>query len=198
VTTSLGAGFLADRYGGRLFAMTTTTDLPLKNGTWTVDPLHSSVGFVIRHLGISKVRGSFREFDTTLAVDGDAISVTAEVKVASLDTGNSDRDAHVLSADLLDVQKRPTLAFRSTRVERDGDEGTLTGDLTIGDVTRSVTFDVEFGGLGDFPGAPGRRAGFEATGEIRRSDFGIGFGAAEALLGDKIKIQLDVQYTEPV
>ncbi|WP_103561778.1 YceI family protein [Actinomadura rubteroloni] len=177
--------------------MTTTTALPLKNGQWAVDPLHSSVGFVIRHLGISKVRGTFREFATTLTVDGDDIAVTADVEVASLDTGNSDRDAHVLQPDLLDVAKRPTLSFRSTRVERDGDEGTLTGDLTIGDVTRSVTFDVEFGGLGDFPGAPGKHAGFEATGEIKRSDFGIDFGAGEAILGDKIKIQLDVQYTEP-
>ncbi|WP_205625460.1 YceI family protein [Actinomadura atramentaria] len=197
MNTTLDTGSLPRADLGRLNAMNTKTASPLKNGAWTLDPAHSSVGFTVRHLGISKVRGAFRSFDASLTVDGDEIAVTASIETASIDTGNRDRDAHVLSADLLDAVKRPRLEFRSTRVERDGETGTLTGDLTIGDVTRPVTLDVEFGGLVEFPGLPGRHGGFDATGELRRSDFGLSFGAADAILSDRIKLQLDIQFVEP-
>ncbi|MEU5847249.1 YceI family protein [Saccharopolyspora shandongensis] len=177
---------------------TETTALPLKAGRWALDPLHSSVGFAIRHLGVSKVRGRFAEVDAELVVGGtlDGSAINATVAVASIDTGNPDRDAHVLAPDLLDVAKRPTLAFRSTRLSGAGEDWTLEGELTIGEVTRPIAFDVEFGGVQDLPDGS-RHAGFEANGEIRRRDYGINFGPGEALLGDVVKIQLDVQFVEP-
>ncbi|MFD9033484.1 YceI family protein [Streptomyces sp. NPDC059567] len=174
-----------------------TTALPLAPGDWVFDPLHSSVGFTIRHLGISKVRGRFNELTAELLVGDtlDASSITATVALASIDTGNADRDAHVRAADLLDVEKRPTMSFRSTRIAGAGEDWTLEGDLTIGDVTRPTTFDVEFGGVVDVPMDGSRHAGFDATGEFRRSDFGLDF--APGFLGDVIKVSLEVQFVEP-
>ncbi|MCI2421930.1 YceI family protein [Saccharopolyspora sp. K220] len=175
-----------------------TIALPLASGRWALDPFHSSVGFAIRHLGVSKVRGRFAEIDAELLVgqtlDGSVINAT--VATASIDTGNTDRDAHVLSAELLDVERRPTMTFRSTGLRGDGADWSLDGELTIGEVTNPITFEVEFGGIQDFPDGS-RHAGFEATGEIRRGDYGIHFGASNALLGDVVKVQLDVQFVEP-
>jgi len=180
-------------------ASLTAALMPLRAGTWTLDPYHSSVGFTIRHLGISKVRGRFLEFDVELVIGAAPAdcSVTASVALASIDTGNADRDAHVLAPDMLDVERRPTLTFRSTGVELSGEEATLVGDLTIGEVTRPVTLQVEFGGLEPSAVDGKSHAGFEATGEIRRSDFGLRFGPGDAMLGDVVKIQLDVQFVEP-
>ncbi|CAM5307823.1 MULTISPECIES: YceI family protein [Streptomyces] len=175
----------------------TTAPLPLAPGDWELDPLHSAVNFTIRHLGIAKVRGRFAEVKAALHV-GESLAdvrVTAEIALASVDTGNPDRDAHVRASDLLDVEKRPTMTFRSTRVSGAGEDWTMDGELTIGDVTRPVTLAVEFGGVVDVPIDGSRHAGFEATGEIRRSDFGLDF--APGLLGDTVKIQLDMQFVEP-
>ncbi|WP_030564678.1 YceI family protein [Streptomyces aureocirculatus] len=169
--------------------------LPLPAGRWAHDPLHSAVNFTIRHLGISKVRGRFTEFDAELVV-GETLedtAVNATIALASIDTGNTDRDAHVRASDLLDVEHRPTMAFRSRRITGAGEEWTMAGDLTIGDVTRPVTLAVEFGGLGAFGEV--RHAGFEATGEIRRSEYGLTF--APGMLGEVVKIQLDMQFSEP-
>ncbi|MGP2437763.1 YceI family protein [Streptomyces sp. JW3] len=177
---------------------TASTALPIAPGQWTLDPLHSAVNFTIRHLGIAKVRGRFNTFDAGLYVGDRAedVQVSATVDLASIDTGNADRDAHVRAFDLLDVEKRPTMTYRSTRVSGEGADWTMSGELTIGDVTRPVPLAVEFGGLMGMPveGA-GRHAGFEATGEIRRGDFGLGF--APGVLGDVVKIQLDMQFVEP-
>ncbi|WP_329126508.1 YceI family protein [Streptomyces sp. NBC_01465] len=179
-------------------AGTQTSPLPLAAGRWEIDTNHSEVGFTIRHLGISKVRGHFGQVDAELVV-GETIegsSITATVALASIDTGNPQRDEHVRSAELLDVASRPTMTFRSTKASGKGEEWVLEGDLTIGEVTKSVTFEVEFGGAVDF--ADNRKhAGFEAKSEIRRSDFGLNFGAADALLGDVVKIQLDAQFLSP-
>lgn len=175
----------------------TTTTLPLPAGSWEIDPFHSAVNFTIRHLGISKVRGRFTELSAGLVVGESAAtsSVTATIALASIDTGNKDRDAHVKAPDLLDVESRPTMTFRSTRVVGEADEWTMEGELTIGDVTRPITLAVEFGGLQAFPSDPRRHAGFEATGQIKRSDYGLDFGAG--MLGDVVKIQLDMQFLEP-
>jgi polyisoprenoid-binding protein YceI len=179
-------------------AATMPLPLPLPPGRWARDPYHSAVNFTVRHLGISKVRGRFTEFDAELVV-GETLDdsvVTATVVLASIDTGNADRDAHVLSPELLDAESRPTMAFRSTRITGQGEEWVMAGELTIGEVTRPVTFDVEFGGVEEFVADQGRRhAGFEATGEIRRGDFGLDFGAGDAVIGKAIKIQLDMQFT---
>ncbi|MFH0179607.1 YceI family protein [Streptomyces cacaoi] len=175
----------------------TATTLPLSSGDWELDPLHSAVNFTIRHLGIAKVRGRFTKIEAELYVGetADDVRVSAEIALTSIDTGNPDRDAHTRSADLLDVEKRPTMAFRSTRVSGEGEDWTMEGDLTIGDVTRPLTLAVDFGGVVDSPVDQRRHAGFEATGEIRRSDFGLDFGAG--FLGDVVKVQLDMQFVEP-
>ncbi|MEV0445422.1 YceI family protein [Streptomyces spectabilis] len=176
-------------------ATVATAPLPLPAGRWAIDPFHSAVNFTIRHLGISKVRGRFAEFDAELVV-GETLetsSVTSTIQLASIDTGNADRDAHVRASDLLDVERRPTMAFRSTRIHGAGEDWTMEGELTIGEVTRPVSLAVEFGGLGEFGDV--RHAGFEATGEIRRSEYGLSF--APGMLGEVVKIQLDMQFLEP-
>jgi polyisoprenoid-binding protein YceI len=176
--------------------------LPLAPGRWAVDTNHSSIGFSIRHLGVSKVRGRFTRFDAEVVIGEtlDTTTVSATIDVASIDTANADRDAHVLSPDLIDVAKRPTMVFRSTRVAGAGSEYQVDGDLTIGDVTQPVILAVELGGIESFPGGP-RHAGFEATTEIRRKDFGIDIamppGVSAVALGDVVKVVIDLQLLEP-
>jgi polyisoprenoid-binding protein YceI len=179
-----------------------TVSLPLAPGHWAVDTNHSSIGFSIRHLGVSKVRGRFSRFDAEVTIGDtlDTTTVNATVDVASIDTANADRDAHVLSPEIIDVARRPTLVFRSTRVAGAGSEYQVDGDLTIGDVTRPIVLAVELGGIETFPGGP-RHAGFEATTEIRRKDFGIDIamppGVSAVALGDVVKIDIDLQLVEP-
>ena len=176
--------------------------LPLAPGRWALDTNHSAVGFTIRHLGVSKVRGRFQQFDVDVVVGSSLAdtTVTATIDLASIDTGNADRDAHVRSADLLDVDRRPSMAFRSTSITEARGGWSVVGDLTIGEVTRPFELAVELGGIEEFPGSP-RHAGFEATGELRRKDFGIDLalppGVSAVALGDVVKIELDVQLLEP-
>jgi polyisoprenoid-binding protein YceI len=186
-------------------AMTNTPaslSLPLSPGRWAIDTNHSSIGFSIRHLGVSKVRGRFTRFDADIVIGEtlDSTTVRATVDIASIDTANADRDAHVLSPDIIDVAKRPTMVFRSTRVAGAGSEYQVDGDLTIGDVTHPIVLAVELGGVESFPGGP-RHAGFEATTEIRRKDFGIDLalppGITVVALGDVVKVELDLQLLEP-
>ena len=183
-------------------SITHETLLPLSPGQWALDGNHSSVGFTIRHLGVSKVRGRFQDFDVEVVVGPtlDTTSLVATIRTASIDTGNPDRDAHVRSADLLDVAQRPTMVFRSTSIGESRDGWLLDGDLTIGDITRPQRFQLEFGGVEPFPGGA-RHAGFEATGELRRKDFGIDLamppGVSAVALGDVVKIELDIQLIEP-
>ncbi|WP_020129781.1 YceI family protein [Streptomyces sp. 303MFCol5.2] len=176
---------------------TSVSALPLTPGDWELDPLHSAVHFTIRHLGIAKVRGRFLDFEAGLSVGEtlDEVRASAEIALASIDTGNPDRDAHTRSADLLDVEKRPTMTFRSTSVSGADEEWSLDGELTIGDVTRPVRLAVEFGGVVEFPADERKHAGFEATGEIRRSEFGLDFGTG--FLSDVVKVHLDMQFVEP-
>ena len=179
--------------------MTTTSTLPLVAGTWALDPFHSSVGFTIRHLGVSKVRGRFNDF-TVDAVVGDSLettSVSALVQLASVDTGNADRDAHVQAPDMVDVATRPTMAFRSVTIAPDGDDWAIDGEVTIGDVTRPLRLVAELGGVETFADGS-RHAGFEARGEIKRTDFGIAPGVPSAMLSDVVKFELDLQLVEPV
>jgi polyisoprenoid-binding protein YceI len=177
---------------------TTTSAPPLIPGTWALDPNHTSVGFSIRRLGLTKVRGRFRDVSAELVIGPtlDACNVTATVALTSIDTGNVDRDAHLRTADLLDVDARPTMSYRSTSLRGDGSDWTVAGDLTIGDVTGPLTLAVVIGGVEDFFDGT-RHVGFEATGEIRRTDFGLGFGVLGAALGDVVKIELDLEFIEP-
>ena len=180
----------------------TSVSLPLAPGRWAVDTNHSSISFSIRHLGVSKVRGRFTRFEADVVIGEtlDTTTVNATVDVASIDTANADRDAHVLSPDIIDVAMRPTMEFRSTRVLGAGSEYQIDGELTIGEVTRPIVLAVELGGIESFPGGP-RHAGFEATTEIRRKDFGIDIamppGISAVALGDVVKVELDLQLLEP-
>jgi polyisoprenoid-binding protein YceI len=177
---------------------TTTAALPLAPGRWTLDGLHSSVSFAVRHLGLAKVRGRFTDFDATLDVgeSPDDIRIEATIAVASIDTGNSDRDDHVRSPEFLDVDRHPTITFRSTRVSGTGEDWQLEGEATIAGVTRPVTFDVEFGGTGDLMGRV--HAGFGTSGQVSRKDHGIDFGPVyNAALGDVVKFDLDLEFLAP-
>jgi polyisoprenoid-binding protein YceI len=178
------------------FPMTITTAsiTALPTGTWTVDPAHTEVGFTARHLMVTKVRGQFKDVEGTVTVAEpfSASQVQATVKLASVDTGSADRDAHLKGADFFDVENNPEMTFVSTDVSDD----TLKGDLTIKGVTRPVEFDLEFGGVATDPWG-NTKAGFEATTEINRKDFGLEWNVAleggGVLVSEKIKVKLDVQ-----
>ncbi|MDL4818329.1 YceI family protein [Actinomadura opuntiae] len=169
----------------------------LTAGTWTIDPSHSEVTFTIRHL-MTKVRGSFTEFSGAVQIAEDLAgsTATAEIKMASIDTRNADRDAHVRQADVLDVENHPTMTFNTTGVRADGGDYYLDGDLTIRGVTRPVALKVEFNGVAEDPWG-GTRAGFSAETTINRKDWGIEFNVPlkgeGALLGDKVDLQLEIQ-----
>ena len=176
----------------------TTTALPLAPGRWTLDGLHSSVTFAIRHLGLARVRGRFTDVDATLEVgdDTDDVRIEATVALGSIDTGNADRDAHVRSPEFLDAERHPTMTFRSTGISGAGDDWTMDGDLTVGGVTRPVRFAVEFCGSSD---AMGRlSAGFTTSGTVSRREHGIVFGPMyNAALGDAVRFDLDFEFHAP-
>ena len=166
-------------------------------GRWSVDAAHSEIGFIARHLMVTKVRGRFTEFSSDLDVPQDpkATAIEFTVQTSSFTTNNEQRDNHVKSGDFFDVETYPTMTFVSREITDD----TITGDLTIKGNTKSVTFDYDFNGVTDDPWG-GTRAGFEASTEINRRDFGIEFdGKADsgnALVSDKIKINLDLQFVK--
>jgi polyisoprenoid-binding protein YceI len=184
----------------------TTLDLatlPLSQGEWRLDPLHSAVVFSIRHLGLSKVRGRFDRFEASLNV-GAALSdvrVEATVDMASVDTNNDDRDAHLRSTDFFGVEAHPTMHFLSTEVTLSDDGYRIVGELTINGITRPIEMPVEFHGLQDFQGRE-LHAGFSAEGELHRSEFGIDFGILplggdRLALADVVKFELDIQFVAP-
>jgi polyisoprenoid-binding protein YceI len=181
-----------------------TQTLPLAKGTWTLDKNHSGMSFAIKHLGLTNVRGRFDRFDASLTVGDslDDVKVTAEVDLASVNTNQPDRDAHLMGTDFFHADTHPIMTFASTKIREHGsEEFELTGDLTINGVTKPVTFQVEFNGSEMHPGDQKRRAGFTLTGELRRGDFGIDFnmpiGLHKAMLGEKVKIEIDAQFVEP-
>lgn len=175
----------------------TAAELGLTTGTWNIDPAHSEVTFTIRHL-MTKVRGTFTDFSGTIEIAEDvaASTATAEIKVDSIDTRNADRDAHIRSNDILGADEHAVMTFTTTGVRAEGDANYVDGELTVRGVTRPITLEVEFNGIGQDPWG-GTRAGFTATGSISRKDYGIDFnvplGGDKALLGDKVDIQLEVQ-----
>ena len=181
----------------------TATSLPLGPGHWALDSVHSGVHFAVRHLGLTNVRGRFDRFDASLEVGSslDDVKVDAEIDLSSVDTNNADRDAHLRTSDFFDTDRHQVMAFHSTSITGSGDNYELAGDLTIAGVTKPVVLDVEFNGTEVFPGNETTHAGFTATGEIRRSDFGIDFGlvlgADKVMLADKIKIEIDLQFVAP-
>lgn len=166
-------------------------------GTYVLDQAHKRVGFVVRHMMVSKVRGAFDEATATITVGEDPLqsSVTATIQAASITTGQDDRDGHLRSGDFLEVEKYPTLEFRSTGVtSHSGNEFVLSGELTIKDVTRPVDLQVEFEGVGRSPYGQDI-FGFTATTEIDREEFGLTWNVAletgGVLVGKKIKIEIE-------
>jgi polyisoprenoid-binding protein YceI len=167
-------------------------------GRWTIDPSHSEVQFIARHMMISKVRGRFRALAGTILVaeDPEQSSVEATIDAASIDTGDPNRDAHLRAADFLDVERYPTITYRSTAVRPAGNKFAVDGELTVRGVTRPVTLDVEYCGVAKDPwGNP--RAGFVGHTEIDRDDFEITWNqmleGGGFLVGRGVKIELDIE-----
>jgi polyisoprenoid-binding protein YceI len=175
------------------------TPVSLAAGTWQIDPAHSHVEFAVRHLMISTVKGRFGDVSGTLevnAADPTKSVVDVTINVTSIDTREAQRDAHLRSADFFDVERFPTMRFKSTRISGDGDDLNVTGDLTIRDITREVTLEVTSEGQGKDPWG-NERAGYSAKGKINRADFGLTWNqaleAGGVLVGDEIKISIDVE-----
>lgn len=168
--------------------------LGIQAGTWTIDPSHSEVGFVARHL-MSKVRGLFETFEGQI-VTGAEPSATATVDLNSINTRDENRDAHLRSKDFFDVENNGPMTFASTKVEEGGKGLLVTGDLTIKGVTKPVTLDVEYFGTDTDPWG-GTRIGFEGTTQISRKAWGVDFNVpmdgGRLLVGDKIDITVSVQ-----
>jgi polyisoprenoid-binding protein YceI len=167
-------------------------------GTYAIDKAHTTIGFVARHLVVTKVRGQFNEFEGTVVV-GDtpaSSSVNVTIDVASIDTREPQRDAHLKSADFFEHEAHPQITFVSTGIAADGGDWKVTGDLTIRGVTKPVTLDVEFNGATPDPWG-GTRLGFSAEAEINRNDYGVSFNAAletgGLVVGDKVKLEIEAE-----
>jgi len=185
--------------------MTSTTDFDAPttvlddiSGDYTIDPAHTRLGFSARHAMVATVRGSFKEFTGTAHVDtANPADSKVEISIVanSIDTGQQQRDDHLRSGDFFESEQYPDITFTSTDVSRDGDDWTITGDLTIKGVTHSVAVPFEFTGSAQDPFG-NTRIGFEGAATIKRSDWGMSFNAAletgGVLVSDKVKLQFDV------
>jgi polyisoprenoid-binding protein YceI len=178
--------------------MSTTTITAIPTGTWNVDASHSSVDFRVKHLGISTVRGSFREFEGKLDVGDDITTskATGTIKAASIDTGEPKRDEHLRSADFFDADSYPDITFESTSIEViDDEEFHVTGDLTMHGITNPITLHVEVTGTEEDPWG-NTRVGLEVQGELSRGDWGMTFnqalGSGNMMVSDKVRINAEI------
>ncbi|NLA65835.1 MAG: YceI family protein [Leucobacter sp.] len=167
-------------------------------GTWNIDPTHTEVGFSVRHLAISKVKGKFERFGGVITTAENPLesSVNATVEVASINTNQADRDGHLRTGDFFAAEEFPEFTFTSTGIRAEGGDYKIDGDLTLRGVTKQVTFDVEFGGFGQ--DAYGNyKLGLTATTVVKREDYGIQWNApletGGLLLGSDVTLTLDVQ-----
>ena len=172
----------------------------MATSTWVIDPTHSEVQFKVKHLVISTVTGSFKSFEGSVQTEGDSFdgaSIQFTADVNSIDTNMEQRDGHLKSADFFDAENFPTLSFASTSfVQKGDDEFTLTGDLTLRGVTKSISLAVNYGGqMVDFYG--NTKAGFELNGKINRKDFGLNWGAVTeaggVVVSDEVKLHFNIQ-----
>ncbi|MFW6773280.1 YceI family protein [Nocardioides sp. CPCC 205120] len=176
-----------------------TTAVDDITGSYALDVTHTRLGFSVRHAMVTTVRGSFKEFDGTATInttDPAASTVALTIKAASIDTGNADRDGHLQTGDFFEAEKYPNITFVSTKVEReDADTWLVTGDLTIKDVTKSVTVELEQTGSARDPFG-NLRIGFEGGVAINRKDWGLTYNAAletgGVLISEKVKLEFDV------
>jgi polyisoprenoid-binding protein YceI len=171
--------------------------------TWQVDPTHSHAEFAVRHLMISTVKGRFAEVTGTLIGDDsdpESASIVLTIPVAGIDTRETQRDAHLRSADFFEAEKYPAIRFRSTRISNAGNGAfTVTGDLTIRDVTKPITLTVEAGGRGKDPWG-GERIGFSTSTKINRKDFGLHWNqtleTGGVVVGDEVKIAVELELVQ--
>jgi polyisoprenoid-binding protein YceI len=167
-------------------------------GTWDIDPVHSHIGFIARHLMVSKVRGKFTKFEGQIITADDPMqsTATATIDTTSIDTSNQQRDDDVSGENFLDVANHPTMTYRSTGIRRSGDDLIVDGELTIRGITRPVELALEVNGFGPDPFG-GTRAGFSATGEINRTEFGIKANMAipggGVMVSEKIQLTIEVE-----
>lgn|SRR5690606_20803383 len=167
---------------------------------WNLDPTHSEIGFKVRHMMMTNVSGEIEKFDLTVVTQGEDFSTAAvdfSADVATVNTGNADRDGHLKGPDFFDAENHPKLVFKSTRVEKKDDENYIVkGDLTIRGVTKPVTLNVEFGGIGKDPWG-NTKAGITVSGKIIRSEFGLTWNAAletgGVLVSDEVRLFGEVQ-----
>jgi polyisoprenoid-binding protein YceI len=171
----------------------------MTTATWNIDVAHSAVHFYVRHMVISKVHGRFAKWSGVVALDEqDLTRSTVEVRIdaGSIDTQVADRDAHLRSADFLDVAKHPEIRFTSRKIEKDGDGFRVTGDLDLHGVVREVVLAAEFAGIGKDPWG-NTRAGFSAKAALDRKDFGLTWNAAletgGLLVGEKVEIAIELE-----
>jgi polyisoprenoid-binding protein YceI len=166
-------------------------------GTWDLDPVHSHIGFVVRHLMVSKVRGRFTSFQAQIITAKNPFesSATATVDLSSVDTGNEARDNDLRSSNFFDAATHPQMTYHSTGIRQDGDGLVLDGELTIRGVTRPVSLTFEVNGFGPDPFG-GTRAGFSAIAEINRTDFGVSFNApvpGGVMVSERIQIEIEAE-----
>jgi polyisoprenoid-binding protein YceI len=166
--------------------------------TYTVDLAHAEIGFSVKHLGISNVRGEFADFKAALDYDGENLSSLkgeATIQAASIDTGNKKRDGHLRNADYFDVAKYPEITFKSTGVHAHGDTAHMDGVLTIKGISKKIRLDVTLNGPVDSPFEPGVRIiGFQASTQINRQEFNVGHdGPSDKLIGDTISIEISIE-----
>jgi polyisoprenoid-binding protein YceI len=166
-------------------------------GTWDLDPVHSTIGFVARHLMVSKVRGQFTKFEAQVVTAANPLdsSATATIDLSSVDTGNETRDNDLRSTNFFDVTTHPQMTFRSTGIRPAEGNFIVDGELTIRGVTRPVSLAVEVNGFGADPYG-GTRAGFSATGQINRMDFGVSFQApvpGGVMVSEQIQIEIEAE-----
>ncbi|MBS4197180.1 YceI family protein [Lederbergia citri] len=168
---------------------------------WNLDTAHSNVDFSVKHMMVSKVKGSFNDFSADIVVDPTDLTtgnISFTIDVASIDTRNEDRDNHLRSADFFEVEKYPNLTFTSTNIEKKGeDQYAVTGDVSLHGVKKPETFTVTFEGLAKDPMSGAEKAGFSVEGKIKRSDYGLTWNAAletgGVLVGDDIKVTMEIQ-----
>jgi polyisoprenoid-binding protein YceI len=167
-------------------------------GTWAIDPIHSEIGFTVRHLMVSKVRGRFEKFEGEIVTGDDILDTRATVTVDlnSINTGNEDRDNDLRSSNYFESDKYPTMTYRTTGLRVDGDGYVADGELTVKDITNPVSLRVEFNGVSPDPWG-GTRAGLSATGEVNRKDFGVTFDmpmeGGGLVVGDRIQLNLEIE-----
>jgi polyisoprenoid-binding protein YceI len=180
--------------------MTPSTATPtlIPTGTWSADAVHSKAGFAVKHMGIATVRGEFRQFQGALEIGEDLADarVHGSVNVASVDTGDAQRDAHLRSPDFFDAEAYPEMTFSSTSIEAAGDDAfRITGDLTLHGVTKEIVLDAEVLGT-DVDPMGNDRVGLEITGQLSRGDFDMKFnqalGSGNLVVADKVTLALDV------